>query len=143
MTTEVKETSERTVSSSTTEKKVKPSNCRACNVIVIWLEDPTGALNAYGKTRRLPFGVNAETGASTGIVHRCKQGLEAWKAELQVQVEKDKQAGKSASKPCSKCKKLIYWSYERLSKNGRPLPINDDGSGEYHQCPFFTPAGKK
>jgi hypothetical protein len=119
------------------KKQTKPSFCKACNAVVLWLEDSSGALNAAGMTRRLPFAVNSETGQSTGVVHRCKAGMEAWKAQLAMQEEKYKQAGRTPTKPCSRCNKPIYWSYERLSKNGKPLPI-DEGTDEFHQCPYFT-----
>ena len=127
-----------TTTSSTTTKKRKPSFCKHCNAVVLWLDDPAGGVNAYGKPKRLPYLVNAATGQSTGEVHRCKIGYEKWKEQLAIQQQKEKEAGRTVVKPCSHgCGKMVYRSYTRLSQIRKPLPI-EEGTDELHMCPNWT-----
>jgi hypothetical protein len=96
-----------------------------------------GSFNAYGKTKRLPYTVDPQ-GQNAGAVHKCSVGLAAWQERRRQQEEKDREAGHSQSMPCPRCSRPIYWSYVRLSRNGRPLPIDDNGADEMHMCPFYT-----
>ena len=84
----------------------------------------------------MPYGVNSETGESTGVIHRCEKGFEEWKKK---QRELDKlRTGRSETKACMRCGKKIYWSYERRSQNDAPLPI-DEETDELHKCPYYKP----